>query len=294
MSGTPVAITATTNAATKNDSIKHLGIRLVHPNTSNGGDLFGPEVARHILQNRSDVEVVVGIDNDDSKSTPPALAIVGSILQYSVKEADRVTWGPGLMFSDKPVKIDNSHTVLAVRGPRTRDILLRQHGLNPLVLGDPALLSRDFDLQSPHNNDDTKKDVCFVIHIVDRQYVKELCPFCVERLVNNYVPRPREILEQLLGCQRVVSSSLHGIIFAHALGIPALPIKVGDRISGDEFKFRDHMHAVGVTAFQSRYSLVEGLENMTRPDWIRLVDEAVQPTFPIPVRQFYETFPRII
>jgi hypothetical protein len=44
-----------------------------------------------------------------------------------------------------------------------------------------------------------------------------------------------------------VSSSLHGIIVAHAFGIPAAWLRWSDKLSGDGVKFRDHAALVGLS-----------------------------------------------
>lgn len=142
-----------------------------------------------------------------------------------------------------------------------------------MVIGDPALIAGDIIASTRKDHSCPMKDVCFVIHLVDRKYVSEKCPFCVERLVNNYDRTPQRIVEKLSCCRRVVSSSLHGVIFSHALGIPTLPVAMGDRIAGGDFTFRDHMHAMGVSSFHSRLNISEVWEtrNLTEKDWKEIV-----------------------
>lgn len=176
---------------------------------------------------------------------------------------------------------------------------MAQHGLNPMVIGDPALIAGDIlKTNELIAANDTKKQVCFVIHSVDRKYASEYCPFCMERLVNNYNRNPRLILESLAGCERVVSSSLHGCIFAHALAIPTLPIALGNRITGGDFKYIDYMHSVGVMSFQSRVNITQIWEgnhqNLTENEWMNMVDAMPQPQLPIQTKHFYDAFPKIV
>jgi hypothetical protein len=49
----------------------------------------------------------------------------------------------------------------------------------------------------------------------------------------------------LTSCRRIISSSLHGIIFAHAFDIPAAWVKISPRVIGDGFKFFDYYSSIG-------------------------------------------------
>ena len=257
----------------------------------NGGDLFGPVVARHILDQREQQYISVKIANQNTSRAH--IACVGSILQWAIDKPNLMHWGTGII-SDmkvKPLSQKNS-SILAVRGPRTRDLLLEQHGLNPLVIRDPALLAGDIYSNIVATTPKTIS-VCFVIHGVDLASAKQRCPFCVHRRVNNYNRNVTQIFTDLAPCKRVVSSSLHGIIFAHAIGIPALPVVLGDRITGGDFKFKDYMHSIGVTSFQTRTPVWEHMSNLTEQGWIEIVDLAEQPVFPVQTSQFYATFPAL-
>jgi len=55
----------------------------------------------------------------------------------------------------------------------------------------------------------------------------------------NVHDEPDAFLRAMAQCESVASSSLHGLVFAEALGIPNVWIKAGDEIAGEDFKFRD-------------------------------------------------------
>lgn len=55
----------------------------------------------------------------------------------------------------------------------------------------------------------------------------------------NVLGSPQEFLHRMAACEAVVSTSLHGLVFAEALGIPSLWITAGEEIAGGEFKFHD-------------------------------------------------------
>ena len=56
------------------------------------------------------------------------------------------------------------------------------------------------------------------------------------------------LIDEIVQCDLIVSSSLHGIVFSHAYGIPAYHIEFKDFFKNGNFKFKDY------------YSGFEGLE----------------------------------
>jgi len=113
----------------------------------------------------------------------------------------------------------------------------------PEVYGDPAIV-----LPRYYNPDVKKKFKIGVIpHYVDYKAVKEHLAedthvTIINLLTKSVEPTTREILE----CDHIISSSLHGVIVAQAYGVPALWIKFSDKLSGDNIKFYDYFESVGI------------------------------------------------
>ncbi|GAA1710387.1 polysaccharide pyruvyl transferase family protein [Isoptericola hypogeus] len=61
---------------------------------------------------------------------------------------------------------------------------------------------------------------------------------------------PEEVAREIAACEVVVSSSMHGLIFADALGVPNARLKVSDKLVGGDFKFRDYCSAFGPDRYQ--------------------------------------------
>ncbi len=164
---------------------------------------------------------------------------IGSILAHSSN--DSIVWGSGI--------IDLKHDIAkadfrAVRGPKTRARLLELGFDCPEVYGDPALLLPEY--YSPKVV--KKYKVGIIPHYVDYKEVDSKNSEnpdikIIDLLTDNIEKTTREILE----CERVVSSSLHGIIVAHAYGIPAAFVEFSDKIFGDGVKFQDYFLSVSIT-----------------------------------------------
>ena len=165
---------------------------------------------------------------------------IGSSMKY-VRPDDYV-WGTGCIdehhVGDKPKK------VYSVRGPLTRDVLLKRGWDVPEVYGDPALLFPQ--IYNP---------------TIEKKYKIGLIPHCVDfysldglKAINhmedmgikiiNVTAGINEFIDQLKECEYIISSSLHGLIAADAYGIPNYRVKISKLVHGGDFKYKDHYASV--------------------------------------------------
>lgn len=166
--------------------------------------------------------------------------VIGSILG-NFSDKNMVVWGSGVISAEIMLDVKPKQ-IYAVRGPLTRELLLSQGIECPDIYGDPAMLypyyykpkiegkyklgiiPHYFDYDSPlldkfrHNHD------IFIINILDD----------INKVVDN-----------ICSCERIASSSLHGIIASDAYGIPSVWIEISDKVIGKGFKFYDYFEAVG-------------------------------------------------
>lgn len=200
----------------------------------NFGDLIGP----YLFNKITDRDPVYTKPSNISCST--VFLTVGSILSWSKENS--IIWGSGIIYKDQT--FPKPHRVLAVRGPITRDQFLKQGFECPPVYGDPGLLMPTF--YSPKAVSKNKL-IGFVPHYTDKIVCSKIFG-CQEDLNIIDVFSPLEtVIDQICSCRVVFSSSLHGIIMAHAYGVPAVWIKFSDDLWGDDTKFFDYFLSVKLT-----------------------------------------------
>lgn len=165
--------------------------------------------------------------------------VIGSILSRSNKNS--IIWGSGIIRKNENIK---GGTFLAVRGPKTRDRIISLGFKCDEVYGDPAILTPLF--YNPEKN--TSNNIIGVIpHYVDYDKVfniyKDKPNFKVIDLLNSNV---EAVVKEILSCNKIISSSLHGVIISHAYNIPALWVKFSNKLVGDDIKFQDYFESVSI------------------------------------------------
>lgn len=173
-----------------------------------------------------------------------------SVLHYmcvgsTIRHADALTivWGTGVMSPEYKLRA-RPKQVIGLRGPLSCAALQALGYGDFHAIGDGALSMASFFSPSVAQT----CDAGLIPHYVDIEH-----SFCVQfKDWGGCVISPQQPLEDylcaLLSCRVIVSSSLHGLIFAHAYGVPAIWIKLSDRLVGGEFKFHDHYAFMGVAA----------------------------------------------
>tara|TARA_R110002049_G_scaffold3795_5_gene27644 strand:- start:122576 stop:123397 length:822 start_codon:yes stop_codon:yes gene_type:complete len=216
-------------------------IKIQKKTKENYGDLLG----KYLVEKISGKEVVWSKPNRFSLNDffNPIYVTIGSILTHVNNKC--VIWGSGIISKAYPIK---KAKFLAVRGPQTRRHLLNQGYNVPEIYGDPALLLPNYYHPKiekayqigviPHYND-FKKVSHFYSNSPDIMLI-DLMTNDVEKTTN-----------QFLKCEKIVSSSLHGLIVAHAYGIPAVWQKFSDDVFGDDIKYQDYFESVGIPSYKS-------------------------------------------
>lgn len=144
--------------------------------------------------------------------------------------------------------------VYALRGPLTA---AAAGVARDVVLGDPGLLAGCLL--------DTWPDPVHELGVVPHWQDRSLAPRFPGALVVDVGRPPLEVIAAIASCRRIVSSSLHGLVIADALGIPRR-WETFPRVQGGGFKFRDYAASIG-------QDLVPGTWGEADP---RVIEEMVQ------------------
>ena len=203
---------------------------------------FGDALVPYLLQNTTSEQFQWVRPNTKTKFRffkRKHYLMIGSIISAATTHS--IVWGSGIIHSKEKVK---KAKFIAVRGPKTRDRLLELDYNVPEVYGDPALLLALFFEQKP---EDIKYEYGIIPHYVDYDYVKEqYSKYENIKIINLLTDDVEDVVSQFLQCKQILSSSLHGLIVAHAFRIPALWTKVSDKLTGDDIKFQDYFSSVGL------------------------------------------------
>lgn len=194
---------------------------------------FGDKLAPWLIQRITGIAPLFSAGS----STEPVLVTCGSLLNVPV--AGAVVWGAGFARCTDPVAVPAK--VCAVRGPRSREKLLAYGVDCPDVCADPATLLPRFVQPASQRH----RRLAVIPHYADYHIAAALftgLPVDVVDLMGSI----EGVIEQVTRCDLAVSSSLHGMIVAHAYGIPCRWVRFSDKVEGCGFKFHDYFASGGL------------------------------------------------
>ena len=207
---------------------------------NNWGDKLNPILIQK-LSGKKPVLLTKYIVTNKNKTT---YSVIGSILNTEVtyfRDINLVVWGTGFISYQDRLLV-RPQRICAVRGPLTREILVKQGFECPEIYGDPALLYPRFFMPKVNK----KYKLGIIPHFLDKK----------NKILDNFQNNSdvllidiqggiNEVVEKIMSCQKIASSSLHGIIAADAYGIPSTWIELSDKVTGNGFKFFDYFQSVG-------------------------------------------------
>lgn len=214
----------------------------------NFGDYLSLKLVERIVGGK------VAVANEHNSKDKPNLLAIGSILILA--HHGDVIWGTGMngKRGDLQLYKFTDLDVRAVRGPKTREFLINNFGIDcPEVYGDPALLL-------PYFFPELQKKECPAYPYVIIPHYSEENLFPREIYSNVVYPTDdwREVVRKILNSEFVISSSLHGVIVAEAYGIPARYLRISEH--EPLYKYQDYYLGTNRSSFTYATSVEEALE----------------------------------
>jgi len=227
-----------------------------HPN-------FGDALTAHIFPR-------YGISVSSCTVEKAELIGIGSLLGNLVKaDTKAIILGAGFMFRRQAFSLPRKQ-VAAVRGKLSAERLGLSLGKVPL--GDPGILIE------PLAGIVEQHQIGIVPHYVDKgaavlELLKEKHGEAISIIdvEHNDIDR---FVRDMSACNTILSSSLHGLIAAWALGKPGGRLGLSDRVVGKGFKFDDFYSAFGL---ENAASVLDGSESISS-----LQDKCLAPPLTIP------------
>ena len=178
------------------------------------------------------LERLLGVSVSWATPAQAEMVACGSVLTHLGRSFTGQVWGTG--FAHRARLALPQASIGAVRGPLSAELL----GMRGVPLGDPALLVDQLDVRPS-----AEHALGVVPHWEDRR----LADRYPQALHIDVSADPLQVVRSIASCERIVSSSLHGLIVADAFGLPRR-WETFPRIQGGGFKFHDYAGALGLRA----------------------------------------------
>lgn len=167
---------------------------------------------------------------------------IGSILGWYENKCSTI-WGAGFIDQHNLLRC-KPRKILSVRGKLSRDIVLSQGIECPESYGDPVLLISQFYKPCI----ECKNKMGIIVHFAeaDNSIIKDFMDFhpnCIIIDLVNYTTWT-DVIDKILSCNKIISSSLHGLIVSDSYGIPNKWVSFSDKVVGDGFKFKDYFSSI--------------------------------------------------
>lgn len=132
--------------------------------------------------------------------------------------------------------------IFALRGKLSQSKIKEKLGIDVNIAADPAVLIREMlkGFEFPE-----RKYVGIIPHFYDKNE-ESISNVVVDGVkIISVEGTPIQVLRDMSDCYCILSSSLHGLIFADALGIPNKRVVFSDEIIGGDLKYEDYYSVYG-------------------------------------------------
>jgi hypothetical protein len=243
-------------------------------NTPNIGDLLSPFLVERmtglpvvLVDKRPRASLRHRVRGLFDRANRYSYLVVGSIISRA--DAASVVWGSGA-FGTELGHLSPQATYLAVRGPLTRNLLRLQHISCPEVYGDPALL-----LPLVFAPPVEKK---YRVGVVRRW--REEAGFATTaedgvKIIDMGASDVEAALLDILSCELILASSLHGLVLADAYGIPSAWLP-SNTPKGLEYKYYDYFATVAKLRKPQRIELDKPVLTLSRLETVEYDDRPIE------------------
>ena len=184
---------------------------------------------------------------------------IGTLLD-AVKYADAQTivWGSGVSGQERTFV--HPKKILAVRGLKTKEFCDRYGVSCPEVYGDPALLlplvyqprrgvQGSIVASSVQEVQRAPYRLGIIPHVVDLHHpvIEEIREKHADEILIidlAHYKKWTDVIDLVCSCERILSSSLHGLIVSDAYQVPNCWIELSGKIAGGYFKYHDYASSV--------------------------------------------------
>ncbi len=245
------------------------------------GTNFGDMITEYIYIKKTGTKPINDINGGTNKSA--VIFGAGSILNQC--RSNTIVWGSGIMFENQ--KFNKPKKILSVRGPLSRQECLRQGYECPEIYGDIGLILPYF--YYPIIN--KKYKIGIIPHYVDYEQCKKIFTNNDDIKIIDITNPVEKVINELLECNMILSSSLHGIIVAHAYNIKCMWVRFSDKIAGGNVKFRDYYGSILDNNDYLTILPYELKTALTIDEMIKLVTDYTNPFFPINTKYILNIMP---
>jgi pyruvyltransferase len=232
---------------------------LIYAHWGRGLNNFGDNLSPDILKYYGFTPVFC------SSNKKADILLAGTTLQWTSSDYGGYVIGTG--GDNVPYNFPNAK-IWAVRGCLTLNNIKRPiaESYDTIKLGDPGLL---MSYVYPCNSSKKQKKYILGIvpHFMDKKLISQLWEHKFEKknvLFINVLDSPRNVIEKIVNCEYIVSSSLHGLIIADAYHIPnrwLVPIERSHNAFSD-YKFHDYYSSLGIVGESLEITGNESIETL--------------------------------
>jgi pyruvyltransferase len=196
---------------------------------------FGDALAPLLLARFADVKTVTYAPVEDAN-----VVSIGSVLEHIPADWAGHIVGSGRLKENSVLKFDPERVkILGLRGPLTARGIPGDY-----ALGDPGLLANELiDSQEKY------WDLGILPHWRDDKLAKRFLSIIPKKFTCRVIQpskHPIQVIREIAACRRLVTSSLHGIVVADAIGGIPRRVEYCDKLDGEGkmFKFLDYSESI--------------------------------------------------